>query len=558
MRKQNQLVRQTITVLMACGLIATLLPGFTAAQEEPARETLIARAGAMVPLDGPVLAGKPVTFRFKGDLSDPHWDLGDGATAADGFSADGGEEGGRPEDGSIAGDDRTDADGEADAGGDDGQGPQITRLEVSSDGRHFVKQDGSPFFWIGDTAWWIMHILDKDKIDFYLTTRAEQGFTVIQFCAAPKLHSNEANQSGHRPCNGPITESDANLNEDYWELVDYLIDKCRSLGMYVALVPEWSRKSVEDGTIDTSNCARFADTLAQRYEDRENVVWMVTQDVHLDNQRYADVARCYGNAIKAVGGNQLVTAHTVGGKPPGRYFQKESWFDFSAYQGSHDRKDDYLAADLAAEDWARTPAKPTVNAEAAYEQHAWAFDPAKGFIEGYFSRQQGYFSVFTGATGYTYGHNNIFRFYGEPLGSTYWGPDLRWDDDRVLNSETAISMGFFRELMESRPLLERAPDNAFVTNQGQPGPDYKPALVSTAKSYALVYLPYGGSVTVDLEKLSGSHVVAWWFNPLTGTSSQIGTYPRGKTRTFTAPDSGGTDWVLVIDDASMGFAAPGS
>lgn len=42
-------------------------------------------AGAIVPFDGPVLAGKPVTFRVNGNPSDPHWDLGDGVTA-DGLS----------------------------------------------------------------------------------------------------------------------------------------------------------------------------------------------------------------------------------------------------------------------------------------------------------------------------------------------------------------------------------------------------------------------------------------------------------------------------------------
>jgi len=82
MERQNQLVRQTITVLMACALIATLRPGFTAAQEEPACETLTARAGAIVPLDGPILVGKPVTFRVNGNPSDPHWDLGSGVVSA--------------------------------------------------------------------------------------------------------------------------------------------------------------------------------------------------------------------------------------------------------------------------------------------------------------------------------------------------------------------------------------------------------------------------------------------------------------------------------------------
>ncbi|SEJ56136.1 Inosine-uridine preferring nucleoside hydrolase [Cyclobacterium xiamenense] len=40
-----------------------------------------ARAGTIVPIDGPVLAGEPVTFTLKGNPGDPHWQLGDGSTA---------------------------------------------------------------------------------------------------------------------------------------------------------------------------------------------------------------------------------------------------------------------------------------------------------------------------------------------------------------------------------------------------------------------------------------------------------------------------------------------
>ena len=81
MPNQNQFVRQTAAVLMACGLIASLLPGFAAAQDLSTQTARAARAGAIVPLDGPVLAGKPVTFKLSGHPSNPHWDLGDGATA---------------------------------------------------------------------------------------------------------------------------------------------------------------------------------------------------------------------------------------------------------------------------------------------------------------------------------------------------------------------------------------------------------------------------------------------------------------------------------------------
>jgi inosine-uridine nucleoside N-ribohydrolase len=42
---------------------------------------LTARDGVFVPLNGPVLVGEPVTFTVQGDLSDTHWDLGNGSRA---------------------------------------------------------------------------------------------------------------------------------------------------------------------------------------------------------------------------------------------------------------------------------------------------------------------------------------------------------------------------------------------------------------------------------------------------------------------------------------------
>jgi len=54
---------------------------FAAAQDGSTQTARTAGAGAIVPLDSPVLAGKPVTFKLSGNPSNPHWKLGDGATA---------------------------------------------------------------------------------------------------------------------------------------------------------------------------------------------------------------------------------------------------------------------------------------------------------------------------------------------------------------------------------------------------------------------------------------------------------------------------------------------
>jgi len=66
-------------------------------------------------------------------------------------------------------------------------------------------------------------------------------------------------------------------------------------------------------------------------------------------------------------------------------------------------------------------------------------------------------------------------------------------------------------------------------------------------------------VTVDLTKLTGARIEAWWFDPRTGAAKAIGQWPREGMRTFTPPGTPGRghDWVLVLDDAARRFPPPG-
>lgn len=83
MRHARQLVCRTAAFLLAFGLILGLLTSCTASQDKSVRSPIGEKlpAGAIVPLDGPVLVGKAVTFKLSGNPDYPHWELGDGSTA---------------------------------------------------------------------------------------------------------------------------------------------------------------------------------------------------------------------------------------------------------------------------------------------------------------------------------------------------------------------------------------------------------------------------------------------------------------------------------------------
>jgi len=107
-------------------------------------------------------------------------------------------------------------------------------------------------------------------------------------------------------------------------------------------------------------------------------------------------------------------------------------------------------------------------------------------------------------------------------------------------------------------MLIRVPDQSMIVGDEMKTTDRVQATHASDGSYAFVYIASGRPVTIRTDRLSGSTIKAYWFDPRNGTSQVIETFARAKTRQFTPPSSGkGNDWVLVLDDAAKGFRNPG-
>lgn len=62
------------------------------------------------------------------------------------------------------------------------------------------KKEGGAFLWLGDTAWELFHVLDKEEIVHYLDNRQEKGFTVIQAVILSELDGlDKPNAYGYLP-----------------------------------------------------------------------------------------------------------------------------------------------------------------------------------------------------------------------------------------------------------------------------------------------------------------------------------------------------------------------
>jgi hypothetical protein len=119
-------------------------------------------------------------------------------------------------------------------------------------------------------------------------------------------------------------------------------------------------------------------------------------------------------------------------------------------------------------------------------------------------------------------------------------------------------MARVQTLFLSRPWTTLVPDAAHtvVTAGFSSGLTYVAAARASDGATVMAYLPAGGTITVDMSKVSGHAARAWWFNPRDGMAASAGAFPASGQQDFKAPDT--KEWVLVIDDAARHYGAPGT
>ncbi len=437
-------------------------------------------------------------------------------------------------------------------------------LKVSENKRFLVHGDGTPFFYLGDTAWELFHRLNREEADKYLENRAAKGYTVIQAVALAELDGlHTPNPYGHKPLvDDDPTKPDLKdgPNNDYWDHVDYLVKKAGSLGMYIGMLPTWGDKwnkkwGVGPVIFTPENASVYAQWLGRRYKDAPNIIWILGGDRPVENDEQRQIVRAMALGLaKGDDDRHLMTFHPTGGHTSSEYFHNDGWLDFNMHQTGHKDRGSW---DSIAKDYEKSPTKPVLDGEPLYEDHPINFDPLKfGFSADWHIRRLAYWHVFAGGCGHTYGCHNIWQMYAPGRNPISWAHHYWYES---LDLWGAADMTHVKSLMLSRPYLTRIPDQSVVVSEIGDGDGRVQATRDSQGSYAFVYTPLGQPVTVDLEKLSGGKVKAWWYDPRHGTAQEIGTFDKAGSREFKPPVHGkGNDWVLVLDDASKGFSAPGT
>jgi hypothetical protein len=449
-----------------------------------------------------------------------------------------------------------------------GQGAPV--LHVSDNHRFLVQDNGEPFFYLGDTAWELFHRLNREEAGKYLKNRVEKGFTVIQAVAIAEIDGHTAtNAYGHLPlveldpARPDVKEGSQN---DYWDQVDYIVNRAEGLGLFIGFLPTWGRywhDNIKDGKplFNQLNATAYGQWLGRRYKDKP-IIWILGGDRNIDNDEQKEVLRAMARGLREGDeGRHLITFHPTGGAGSSKWFQADDWLDFNMRQNGH--SPEFTGHyDQTRADYERTPTKPVLDGEPLYEDHPISFNAKNlGHSIAADVRHPLYWDLFSGACGHTYGHHSVWQMW-QPGRNPINGPLMSWSD--ALDQPGAAQMQFARRLLESRPFLTRIPDDSIiVTNRvptSVPGAG-RYRFVATRDSegtYAMVYAPVGRPFRVHLNTIRSSTVKAWWFNPRSGEATSLGEFPTLGDREFVPPAPGeDLDWVLVLDDAKKNFGPPG-
>jgi hypothetical protein len=332
-----------------------------------------------------------------------------------------------------------------------------------------------------------------------------------------------------------------------------VIELAAEKALWIALLPTWGDKVelLAHGkgplVFNAENAFSYGQWIARRYGDVPNIVWINGGDRSANGANFA-IWDALARGIKSADSNHLMTFHPWGdghGHSSSEWFHQSDWLDFNLCQSGHSRKD-VPNYEFVEYDYRLTPVKPCLDGEPRYEDHPVNWKPDElGWFDDYDVRQAAYWAIFSGACGHTYGCHPVWQFFAPPREPVGFARRC-WKE--ALDLPGAAQMGYLKNLLLSRGWTWLEPDRGLVTGGDLSCPGHVRSACDAARRHGFVYLPSGGTVSVDLDRLVGPPVRAAWFDPRNGDLQPLTVVADRSECNFRAPSSGReNDWVLVLD-----------
>lgn len=428
-------------------------------------------------------------------------------------------------------------------------------LKVSQNKRYFIYDDGTPFFYLGDTHWiYIREHFDTSNVKgvasqfrYIVDKRVAQGFTVYQTEAIQSPQGISAgSQEPHCDFTDGVSDQDMAGFRNIDRKFQYLADK-GLVNANSAIC--WALEPADNPAIYTeSYMAKLGRYWAARY-GAYPVMWTIAQEIDRNMYHHYDSAtiRKWFRAAEAIANNDAyhhpLTAHmenTSSTIASTSWWGRKPYHNWWAIQWQEGIRGDISR--IAKDFWDFSPAKPSVLYESAYEGF-WT--DAKG------ARGAGYKAFQSGMFGYGYGANGVWNdlYSKDPpdYGTAYEMPVryLGWYEGANLpGAEQLIFFKRFYTRIDWWTLVPRFSDTAWsdFADKGQ-------ALIATSGNDTYVVYFYNRVPATGILKHLQQNATykARWYNPRTGDFTPIGTFRSSDTRWIVPDKPDDDDWVLLVE-----------
>jgi hypothetical protein len=416
-------------------------------------------------------------------------------------------------------------------------------LKASSNRRYLVDQNGVPFLIVGDSPQALIGNLSVKDAAAFIANRKAAGFNALWvnlLCASyTGCREDGSTFDGIKPFTTPGDLSTP--NPAYFARADTIIRLAAKAGLVVFLDPvetgSWLTVLQGNGVAASRAYGRF---LGRRYKNFPNLVWFNGNDFQTWRRKADDtLVLAVAKGIRSADRKHIHTVEL-------NYWKSGSlddrrWRSMIKLDAAYTYLPTYAQV---LQEYNRKNFLPVFMVEAGYEfeqNAAWISygDPVT-------LRRQAYWSVLSGATGQFYGNHYTWQF------AEGWKSHL--------DTPGSVEMGYLLRFFAGRRWFQLVPDQAheivtsgygnFSTGGNVGSSNYVSTAATRDGRLAVSYLPTGGTITVDMARLSG-RVRARWYDPTNGTYAPVtgSPFPNSRSVDLRTPGKNaerGPDWVLVL------------
>jgi hypothetical protein len=422
-------------------------------------------------------------------------------------------------------------------------------IRVAHDGRYFEHVDGTPYFWMADTAWNGPLLSTDADWRHYLHERKAQKFTAVQFVATQFRAAPEGDVNKLPAYAG---KEKITINPAFFQRLDQRVEAMNQSGLLAVPVLLWAigsgaNPAVNPGhSLPDDQAILLARYMVARWGGNA-VAWLLGGDGDYRGPK-AERWRKIGRAVFGDIHHAPVSMHPGGMHWVWKEFIEEKWYGYVGYQSGHgddDKTWKWINEGPLTEDWAKLPHKPIVNLEPPYENHV-AYQSKKPHTAGSVRRAM-YWSLLGAPTaGITYGGHGVWGWDDgktEPTDHAGTGVPLPWK--QALTMPAAKEMAHLSEFFQSIDFWRLRPAPVAIVNQ--PGTQSAGRFIAAAKSdkrdLLVIYAPEDRTIEVKLDLMPESPNVTW-VNPRTGERSPAVAVVTTSTCQFPTPAEG--DWILFM------------